>query len=153
MITVRWRNGTIALAAATAVSVVSACLTQTTSAPPGSMILAAGYRHVAEQGIDTLYGRIWKNGGPTIQYEIGGGKADVAALIGANSVTATKTSTVRGHDFKVLMRTNHRMAIIFQDANFEAERVRTKDDIADIVAMIETYSSDRWKELPPRKSP
>src|SRR5438045_100982 len=40
--------------------------------PPGGIHLLDGYQHKREQGTDSSPGRIWKDGGLTIQYDIGG---------------------------------------------------------------------------------
>src|SRR5688572_24086317 len=40
-------------------------------APPGGIRLLEGYQHKREQGIDSSPGRIWKDGGLIIAYDIG----------------------------------------------------------------------------------
>src|SRR3982750_1614299 len=40
--------------------------------PPGGIRLLEGYQHKRERGIDSSPGRIWKEGGLVIRYDIGG---------------------------------------------------------------------------------
>jgi hypothetical protein len=39
--------------------------------PPGNIKLLPGYQHKTLQGIDTRVGKIWKEGGLEIKYDIG----------------------------------------------------------------------------------
>src|SRR5689334_7695900 len=48
------------------------------SAPPGGMTLLPGYKHGRGSGLDTKVGRIWKDGRPTITYDIGDVAGDKA---------------------------------------------------------------------------
>jgi len=120
-----------------------------TSPPPGSIVLLCGYRHTSESGIDTEFGRIWKTWGPEIQYEIGGLRADVENLLDLRDIVTRKTQSINGHPFKVLMQRQDKMTVIYQDANFEARNVKSDEDVEEVLRMLMTYCSDRWKSVAP----
>src|SRR5437773_1016534 len=44
---------------------------QESDPPPGSIKLLPGYKHQTERAIDSTVGKIWRDGGPTIRYDIG----------------------------------------------------------------------------------
>ena len=114
-------------------------------------MLLSGYRHVSGSGIDTQIGRIWKTWGPEIQYEIGWERADVENLLDPLDIMTTTTQSINGHPFKVLMQRHDKLTVIYQDANFEARNVKSDEDVEDVVRMLMTYCSDRWKSVAPMK--
>ena len=132
-----------------ALGVIIACVQ--TSAPPGSIVLLPGYRHASETGIDTQFGRIWKTWGPDILYEIGLDRADVENLLDPLEIVTTTTQSINGHPFKVLMLRQDQVTVIYQDANFEARNVKSQEDVEDVLRMLMTYCSDRWKSVMPMK--
>ena len=80
---VTWHSGIAALVsvlvcATAALSVADGAQEKGDPSPPGEIRLLPGYRHVVTGGIDTVTGRIWKEGGPIISYDIGFGFSSFA---------------------------------------------------------------------------
>ena len=51
------------------------------------------------------------------------------------------------------MQRQNKVIVIYQDANFEARNVKTYQDVEDVLRMLMTYSSDRWKSVAPGEKP
>jgi hypothetical protein len=95
------------------------------------MRLLPGYRHTEGRGIDTAVGRIWKEGGPIITYDIGLGSAAAATPIPGDNTSWVKRSTVgQKTKFAVNMQKDGNTFLLEVGCSsaFAAHDVRTKED-------------------------
>jgi hypothetical protein len=114
-------------------------------APPGGIKLLLGYQHKTEQGIDTAVGKIWKEGGQTISYDIGclaGHYADRKRL---KDFVWYKELIIDGHEARVARFKSGGfmsgiLVVTFPEAaaNFFAT-AKTEEDVADALLMLTTY--------------
>ena len=110
---------------------------------PGGIRLLPGYSHESIQGIDTRVGRIWKDGGPTIRYDIGWFAGNHAS----NLVESTKYSwsiahAINGRRFRLTMENTERLVVTFEQdiANFFASPISDQQDLAEVLLMLLTYN-------------
>jgi hypothetical protein len=122
---------------------------QSQNDPPGKMVLLPGYQHERLAGIDTLVGRIWKDNGLSIRYDIG---ALAGNQISNNpNLQWSREQMVSGKRMQVGMTKNRLLIIVFSapvaaapaisrdsPANFYAT-VTSDEDIADMILMVMTY--------------
>ena len=108
--------------------------------PPGAIHLLEGYQHETLQGIDSRVGRIFKNGGPEVHYDIG-------ALAGNHARQPemrrwSKRQTVGSNTFTLTMRTDDSLVLTFDKntANFFISGIRTQEELAEILLMLLTYN-------------
>lgn len=113
--------------------------------PPGNIILLPGYSHRIGQGIDTAVGKISKENGLEIGYDIGG-------LAGNYALEAYANEKINLVWFKVQKTNNLQLLITYlkdgsiyatfpeQNANF-VSKIKTNEDLADFLIMIMTYDS------------
>jgi len=109
-------------------------------ATPGAIRLLEGYQHETFQGIDTQVGRLWKNGGPEVHYDIG-------ALAGNHARQTemrrwSKRQTVGANSFTLTMRTDDSLVLTFDKntANFFIRGIRTQEELAEVLLMLLTYN-------------
>jgi hypothetical protein len=107
-------------------------------APPGAMRLLPGCTHTPRQGLDTQLGRIVKQGGPTISYEIGGHRADIMDP-GPQAILWSKTQVIQGKTVRVAMKDGGRLLIDPGLANFVATDVKTQEDQVDVLLIVLTF--------------
>jgi hypothetical protein len=122
--------------------------------PPGGMQLLPGYTHTRIQGVDTSLGRIVRLGGPAISYEIGGFRYPIMQGVdGDHTVLWTKSQkvyadawmegrTLSAGDLGMVMRNDGRLDIDTGLANFTSQRVRTTEDLADVLLMAVTLDAE-----------
>jgi hypothetical protein len=113
---------------------------------PGDIKLLPGYKHAKLQGIDTRVGKTWKDGGLTIQYDIG--------RLAGNHVKAQekdkglwyKEQVLAGHPVQLALTKDRTLYVTFPEAtaNFYG-RARSDEEMADMLLMVLTY-------MPPAKS-
>ncbi len=111
------------------------------SPPPGGIKLLAGYVHMKERGIDTWVGRIKKEGGLDILYDIGPLAGEyVNRCLRDQSCVWYKEQQLKGGLVKIALASDGRIIATFPKttANFSAE-VKSQEDIADFLIMILTY--------------
>jgi hypothetical protein len=109
--------------------------------PPGGIKLLDGYVHIQEQGYDTWVGRIKKEGGLNIIYDIGFLAGEyVNHCLRENTCTWYKEQQLKGGLVKIALAKDGRIIATFPKttANFIAE-VKSPEDIADFLIMILTY--------------
>ncbi|MEQ8786982.1 MAG: hypothetical protein RIC55_11810 [Pirellulaceae bacterium] len=119
--------------------------------PPGAMRLLEGYEHQPLQGIDSIVGRISKEGGLQITYEIGsvpkpggfqlGGQfSDRPKNVPKEELRWYREQTVNGQPVHLAHRKDDVLLVSFprQGMNFSTT-VRTADDMAAALLMILTY--------------
>jgi hypothetical protein len=114
--------------------------------PPGSIRLLPGYVHHREQGIDSLVGRISKPGGPTIFYDIGKfGSTSARELSDSGKALWSKSQVIDGTPLVMAMRDDQTLVLMIGKpyphvyGSFEAQRVRTPEDLADVLLMLSTF--------------
>ncbi len=112
--------------------------------PPGSIVLLEGYRHKTEQGIDSRVGRIWKDGGLEISYDIGGLAGEYANTIEAGQILWKRQQRLHGRNAVLVMNRENRLFVTFAGtddhppANFFAS-IGSTQDLADMLLMVLTY--------------
>jgi len=118
------------------------------SPPPGGIKLLDGYVHIKEQGIDTWFGRIKKEGGLNITYDIGRLAGEYVILCLRDRTCAWyKEQQLKGGLVKIALTKDGRIIATFPKttANFIAE-VESQEDIADFLIMILTYDETQCCE-------
>ncbi|HEV2912396.1 MAG TPA: hypothetical protein VGX92_03675 [Pyrinomonadaceae bacterium] len=121
-------------------SMFFATATQTDPAPGGIKLLP-GYQHKTLQGIDTRVGKIWKEGGLEIKYDIGSLAGDYAnPKYFSKDFLWYKEQFVGGRKVRCALFKSNTLVISFPDssANFMAG-VKSQEDIAEMLLMILTY--------------
>lgn len=111
------------------------------SSPPGGIKLLDGYVHVTEQGIDTWVGRIKKEGGLDIRYDIGRLAGEyVNQCLYNNTCVWYKEQQLKGGLVKIALKNDGIIFATFPKttANFSA-KVKSQEDIADFLIMILIY--------------
>ncbi len=111
------------------------------SPPPGGIKLLNGYVHIPLRGIDTRVGRIKKEGGLDILYDIGPLAGEyVNRCLRDQSCVWYKEQQLKGGLVKIALTKDGEIIATFPKttANFIAE-VKSQEDIADFLIMILTY--------------
>jgi hypothetical protein len=109
---------------------------------PGGMQLLPGYQHERLRGLDTLRGRIWKDGGPNITYEIGPSATnEVQAYKQSNRTRWVKAIKINNAVVEIaLHQDNETLLAASPDlCTFRASPVKSYSDMADVLLMITTY--------------
>ena len=110
--------------------------------------LLPGYLHRAHTGaIDSIGGRIWKPSGPSIEHVIGRFAANEALTyadrIPKAIVLRLATRSPVPERVIVTMDLDHDSMVVsigeMTTANFIAANVRSRRDVAEVMAMIQTY--------------
>jgi hypothetical protein len=116
---------------------------ETASPTPGGIKLLPGYQHQKLQGIDTRVGKIWKEGGFTVEYDIG--KLAGNAVKGQEKSTLLwrKDQVVDGREVEVALTKDRVLYVTFPQgsANFFG-KVKSDEDMADMLLMVLTYRRD-----------
>ncbi len=111
--------------------------------PPGSIMLLDGFKHQKLQGIDTRVGKIWKDGGITIQYDIGrlsGNYAKQQRDYQADQLLWSKQQTWHGQPVELAMTKDRQLYVSFPErhANFYGE-IPEEQDLVDALLIVLTY--------------
>ncbi len=109
--------------------------------PPGGIKLLKGYVHTPLQGIDTWVGRIKKEGGLNIKYDIGSLAGEyVNHCLYNNTCVWYKEQQLKAGLVKIALTEYETIIATFPKttANFYAE-VKSQEDIAEFLLMILTY--------------
>lgn len=111
--------------------------------PPGSIKLLDGFKHQRMQGIDTRVGKIWKDGGITIQYDIGrlaGNYAEQQRKYQADQLLWDRQQTWHGQPVELAMTKDRQLYVSFPErqANFYGQ-VQKEQDLVDALLMVLTY--------------
>ena len=113
--------------------------------PPGNIKMLSGYVHKQGQGIDTRVGKIFKENGLKIEYDIGGLAGNYALGAYTNKkekVIWFKIQETNGYEVLLAYLKDGSIYATFpeDDANFIAD-IKTNEDLADFLIMIMTYGS------------
>ncbi|HUQ32208.1 MAG TPA: hypothetical protein VM095_08805 [Pyrinomonadaceae bacterium] len=108
--------------------------------PPGGIKLLPGYQHKTLQGFDTWVGKIWKEGGLEIKYDIGFLAGDYADPKHRENFLWYKEQLIEGRRVHCALYKSNSLVVSFPDssANFTA-KVNSQEDIAEMLLMILTY--------------
>ncbi|MCH8165366.1 MAG: hypothetical protein IH889_07130 [Planctomycetes bacterium] len=111
--------------------------------PPGSIKLLDGFKHQRMQGIDTRVGKIWKENGITIQYDIGrlaGNYAQQQRKYQADQLVWDRQQTWHGEPVELAMTKNRQLYVSFPEshANFYGQ-VQKEEDLVDALLMVLMY--------------
>jgi hypothetical protein len=115
--------------------------TQKGTPAPGGIRLLSGYVHTPERGIDSIVGRIKKEGGLDIRYDIGVLAGEyVNHCVRNNTCTWYKEQQLNAGLVKIALRNDNVIVATFPRtvANFYA-KVNSQEDIADFLLMILTF--------------
>jgi hypothetical protein len=142
----------------TTVGALAVCLTGVTFlspthgaqevSPPGGLVLLPGYRHAAGRGIDTHVGRIWKENGPVISYDIGPGASSIAKpRMGDNTLWVKEISIDEKTVLRVNMQKDQTTVLIDIGAwsCFAAHNIGAKEDLAEVLMMLMSYTPPPWR--------
>src|SRR4051812_33752103 len=101
------------------------------SPPPGAIRLTDGFRHERLQGIDSDVGRIVKEGGLEIRYDIGGMAGNYAGSIKGPDRVWAVNQVVNGEPVEIVKSKDGRVVATFTKkfANFHA-KVAGEEDLA-----------------------
>jgi hypothetical protein len=116
---------------------------QRTAEPPGSIKLLPRYTHQPLRGIDTLVGKISREDGLTIQYDIGT-LAGNYAMAQKDEAVWFKEHVINGQTVQMAFSKSKELTVTFTNgpANFFAT-VKSEEDLADVLLMLATYSPSR----------
>jgi hypothetical protein len=110
--------------------------------PPGKIELLPGYQHQTGRGIDTMVGKIWKEGGITITYDIGMFAGMYASPYQKDQYQWFKEQKINNHTVRIALTKAHQLRVTFVEAHASFLSVITKDeDLAEALLMILTYRS------------
>jgi hypothetical protein len=112
--------------------------------PPGGIQLVTGYKHERLSSVDTYMGRIWRDDGPELIYEIG--------MLSMNEIRHYRKANAQSWFRTVGDGTNVSIESIMTDdetlhvafpggySNFQARKLKSKTDVAEILLMLMTFS-------------
>jgi hypothetical protein len=110
--------------------------------PPGSIQLLPGYQHKTERGIDTAVGRIWKDGGITITYDIGMFAGMYASPHQKDQYEWYKEQSINNQTVRIALTKARQLRVSFVEAHASFLAIIAKEeDLADALLMILTYRS------------
>jgi hypothetical protein len=122
------------------------CAAECADPTPGGIKLLPGYKHETQRGIDTSVGKVWKENGLTIYYDIGWLAGNYAKSMEKVNILWYKEQVVGGRSVQFALTKDRMLYVTFAEvsANFYG-RVQSEEDITDMLLMIFTYA-------PPEKS-
>jgi hypothetical protein len=114
-------------------------------AAPGGIILLPGYQHEKLQGIDTRVGKIKKNDGLTVEYDIGKLAGNYAESMKGQEKDLLwyKEQTVHGRKVQVAFGKDRTLYVTFPEthANFFG-KIKSDAELADMLLMVLTYAPE-----------
>ena len=110
---------------------------------PGSIKLLDGFKHQRMQGIDSRVGKIWKENGLSIQYDIGamaGNYAKQQRDYQADQLVWAKQQTINGARVELVLKKDRDLYVSFPDhsANFYG-KVQKEEDLVEALLIVLTY--------------
>ena len=117
------------------------CAAQPADPAPGGIRLLPGYRHHTGMGIDSHVGRLWKENGLSIGYDIGvlaGNYTEYEAKVKA---VWFKEQVIGGRSVQLALTSDQMLYVTFPEvrANFFG-RVQSEEDVTDMLLMVLTYA-------------
>jgi hypothetical protein len=116
-----------------------------TDPTPGNIKLLPGYHHQSGQGFDSRAGKIWKEGGAQVRYDIGdmaGNYADCKLCGWTKGEVWRKTYSANGQNAIYVFTKGNNLVVSFPDskANFVAV-INNESDLTDVLLMLATFHS------------
>jgi hypothetical protein len=108
---------------------------------PGGIKLLPEYRHEREKGIDTRVGKIWKEGGILIRYDIGRGAGNAVNGLKKENLLWSKEQVVNESPVLIALTKDRMLYVTFPktSANFYG-KAGSEEDVADMLLMILNYT-------------
>lgn len=110
--------------------------------PPGNIKLLTNYKHEFDefQSTDTRIGKIWKDGGITITYDIGELAGEWSNPKDRTKYQWYKEQIVEKQIVRIALTKDNELRVTYPNmkANFYGY-VKTQEDIADFLLMVLTY--------------
>jgi|ERR1051325_4534635 hypothetical protein len=134
------KNALVASIFTVLLPLLSSSQTPKADPPPGPIKLLPGYQHKTERGIDTAVGRIWKEGGTTITYDIGIYAGLEIRPDQQDRNAWYKEQTINNQTVRMVLTKERALKVEFVErhATFLA-LVPKEEDLADALLMILTY--------------
>ena len=134
------RNVFFAVLIASTAAVSAWAAHQSDDGPPGSINTIAGYKHEQGRGEDTDVGKIWKEGGLTINYDIGTLAGPRANPEHQADYSWYKEQPFGGQRARCALTKSGQLLVTFpaDSACFYAN-VETPEDVADMLLIVLTY--------------
>jgi hypothetical protein len=113
-------------------------------APPGGMLLLAGYQYRRSPSFEGARGRIWKDGGPQIDYEFSMYDGNAAKDYPQMDKSIWRTTLQRnGMSCDVTFDEAQDTVVITLGsfANFTATRVKGRRDVTEVLLMVMSYDA------------
>jgi hypothetical protein len=129
------------IAAVGMLSAASVLADDPADAAPGGMKLLSGYKHQKLRGIDTLVGKISKEGGLSIQYDIGRLAGNYAQSQAKEETLWHREQVIGGRPVQLTFAKNKTLYVTLPEANANFYALaKSEEDIADILLMVLSYS-------------
>jgi hypothetical protein len=111
--------------------------------PPGGIKLLPGYQHQKLQGIDTRVGKISKEGGLAIEYDIGRLAGNYAKGQDKAGLLWFKEQVVGGRSVQLAFTKDRTLIVTFPEthANFSG-KTKSDEDLADMLLMVLSYAPE-----------
>ena len=118
---------------------------QSQRTPNGDAVqLPPGYHHASVGGVDSVGGRIWKDGGPDIHYEISLIAGDNARAYAQKDpkVSLIVARSPETGEIVVALDENHdaRVVSIDRHAHYNARNIRTRKDVVEAMLIANSGS-------------
>ena len=99
------------------------------------------YKHEKEKGIDTRVGKVWKEGGLTLRYDIGRLAGNAVKAQEKNNLLWYKEQVVDGRPVQLALTKDRTLYVTFPQtsANFNG-KVKSDAEIVDMLLMVLTYA-------------
>jgi hypothetical protein len=111
---------------------------------PFHVRLLPGYQQVTGRSLDSITGRIWKEGGLRILVDTAGVYTDCKACGWTDGELWRKKQVVNGREAVFVFTQSQRLVVSFPEShtNFYAT-IRDQSDMADMLLMLSTFESPR----------
>jgi hypothetical protein len=108
---------------------------------PGGIKLLPGYKHQKLHGIDTRVGKVWKEGGLNIQYDIGRLAGNQVKGQAKDTLLWYKEHVVDGRAVQLALSKDRMLFVTFTEgpANFYG-KTKSDEEIVDMLLMVLTYA-------------
>ena len=114
------------------------------------LALLPGYKMQISAGIDSSAGKIWKDGGPTIDVEFCCGFGDMAESIDKRQVLWREDQMIDGQPVACVYTKSRELIVSYprRAANFRA-KIRNEKDLSEMLLMVLTYDPYKAHSVEP----
>ena len=108
---------------------------------PWGIKLLPGYKHEKLQGIDTIVGRVSKEGGLAFQYDVGRLAGNYVKAQEKDKLLWHKEQVVDGRPVQIALTKDRMLYVTFPEtpANF-AGKAKSEEEIVDMLLIVLTYT-------------